>query len=242
MLLREDVADEIVLVQPLHDDDNHAVALVIMPAVEGMVEPVVGAVSLRLGQRLLGLQRIVDNDDVGAAAGQHTAGRGGEPVALPGGDELLDRLALRRQAGREDLPVPRADHDAAAIAGELVGQILTIAGAEELDRRVVPERPGGKRDRGDQGFKVPRRQIDDQPPDPAATHLHQLGGDDLDMPVHRQLGLRIELMETARDEGREVLSQQGLVLGPRQMLNHRARRSCDTPGSSAARSLSRPPR
>jgi hypothetical protein len=33
------------------------------------------------------------------------------------------------------------------------------------------------------------RQIDDQSSDPAFPHGGQLGGDDLDMPVHRELGL-----------------------------------------------------
>jgi len=40
-LLAEHVADQIVLVEPLHDDDDGATALVIEPAVEGMDEPLV---------------------------------------------------------------------------------------------------------------------------------------------------------------------------------------------------------
>jgi hypothetical protein len=96
--------------------------------------------------------------------GQHAAGRGGKPVAVPGGDELLHCVAVRRQAGRKDLPIPRAHHDGAAIAGELVGEILGIADGEELGRGVVPETPGRKGDRGQQGFQMAGRQIDDQPP------------------------------------------------------------------------------
>ena len=53
----------------------------------------------------------------------------------------------------------------AAIAGELVGEILGIADAEDLRRRIVPETPGRKGDRGQQGFQMARRQVDDQPPD-----------------------------------------------------------------------------
>ena len=198
VLLRQDVADEVVLVQPLHDDDDGAVPLVVEPAVEGVVVPLVGGLPLRVGERLLRLQRIIDQDDVGAASGQHAAGGGGEPVALAGGDELLHRLAVRRQAGRKDLPIPRAHHDAAAIAGELVGEILGIADAQDLRRRVVPETPGREGDRGHQGFEMARWQVDDQPPDLALAHRGQLGGDDLEMPVHRQLGLRVEVVEAAR--------------------------------------------
>ena len=48
-LLREHVADEVVLVQPLHDDDDRAVALVVQSAVESVVVPLVGGFALRLG-------------------------------------------------------------------------------------------------------------------------------------------------------------------------------------------------
>jgi len=73
VLLPEDVADQIVFVQPLLDYDDGAVPFVIEPAVEGVVVPLVGGLPLRLGERLLRLQRIVDHGDVGAASGQDTA-------------------------------------------------------------------------------------------------------------------------------------------------------------------------
>jgi hypothetical protein len=66
--LREEVADEIIFVQPLHDGDDGAVALVVLPTVEGVVVPFVGGLPLRLRERLLRLQRIVDQDDIGAAS------------------------------------------------------------------------------------------------------------------------------------------------------------------------------
>ena len=161
LLLAEDVADQVVFVQPLHDDDDGATALVVLPAVEGVVEPFVGGLPLRLGERLLRLQRIVDQDDVGPASGQHAAGGGGEPITLAGSDEFLHRLAVRRQAGRKHPPIPRAHHDAAAIASELIGERLGIADAEDLRRRVVPETPGRKSDRGHQRFEVTGRQVND---------------------------------------------------------------------------------
>jgi len=42
-------------------------------------------------------------------------------------------------------------------------------------------------------------QIDDQPADQAFPHRGQLGGDDLEVPVHHQLGLRAEVGEAARN-------------------------------------------
>src|SRR6516164_2292822 len=53
-------------------------SLVVEPAVEGVVVPFVGGLALRLRQRLLGLQRVVDDDDVGTSPGQHAADRGGD--------------------------------------------------------------------------------------------------------------------------------------------------------------------
>src|SRR5258705_12811435 len=162
---------------------------------------------------------MVDQDDVGTASGQHAAGGGGEAVTLAGGDELLYGLPVRGEARRKDLPIPRAHHDAAAIAGELAGEVLGIAGAEDLGRGIVSQTPGWKGDRGHQGFEVAGRQVDDQPPDLAFPHGGQLGGDDLEMPVHRQHGLRVEVIETARGEGGEVLSKQSLILGPGEVLH-----------------------
>jgi hypothetical protein len=82
ILLRQYVADQIVprvtpegqaLVQPVHDQDDCSLLLVVEPAVEGVVEPLVGRAPLGLRQGLLGLQRVVDDDDVGSPTGQHTA-------------------------------------------------------------------------------------------------------------------------------------------------------------------------
>ena len=217
--LRKDVTDEVVFVQPLHDDHDGAMALVVEPAVKGVVVPLVGGFALRIGERLLRLQRIIDQDDVGAASGEHPAGGGGEPVTLPGGDELLYCLAVRGEAGREDLPIPRAQHDAAAIAGELVGEILGVADAEDLGRRIVSETPRREGDRRHQGFEVAGRQVDDQPPDVPLAHRGQLRGDDFEMPIHGELGLRVEVSETAVSEAGKILPQDGLVIGRGQVVD-----------------------
>ena len=63
--------------------------------------PFVGGFAPRLGKRLVGLQRIVDQDHVGAASGQHAADRGGERVPWRVVEELLHRLAVRgRRVGK----------------------------------------------------------------------------------------------------------------------------------------------
>ena len=60
----------------------------------------------------------------------------------------------------------------------------------------------------------------------ADKHRRQFGGNDLDMPIHREVGLRIEVVKAAPGEGGEILSQQGLVFGMCQLLNHRSLFSC----------------
>jgi len=67
LLLGQYMAGEVVLVQPVHDQHDRPLPLVVEPAVEGVVVPFVGRLALRLRQRLLGHQRVVDDDDVGAA-------------------------------------------------------------------------------------------------------------------------------------------------------------------------------
>jgi hypothetical protein len=88
-------------VQPVHDEHDRTLLLVVEPAVEGVVEPFVGRLPLGLRQGLFGLQRIVDDDDVGAASGQDAADRGGEPTALLGRLELRHGLPLGGKPGRE---------------------------------------------------------------------------------------------------------------------------------------------
>ena len=66
-LLAEHVADEVVLVQPLHDDDDAATAFVIEPAVESVEVPLVGGVAPRIGERLLRFGGVVDQNEIGTA-------------------------------------------------------------------------------------------------------------------------------------------------------------------------------
>jgi acyl carrier protein len=60
----------------------------------------------------------------------------------------------------------------------------------------------------------------DQPLDLTLPHRGQLGPDNLEMPVDRELGLRVEVLETARGEPDEVPPQQDLVLGRGEVLEH----------------------
>jgi hypothetical protein len=58
VLLHQHMAGEVVFVQPVHDQHDGTSRLVVEPAVEGVVVPFVGGPPARVGERLLGLQRV----------------------------------------------------------------------------------------------------------------------------------------------------------------------------------------
>jgi len=58
---------------------------------------------------------------------------------------------------------------------------------------------------------VARRQVDDQPADPARTHRGELGGDDFDVPVRQERCLWVQLAETVLREITEIQAQDLLV-------------------------------
>jgi hypothetical protein len=55
ILLRQYMAGEVVLVQPVHDQNDRTPRLVVQPAVEGVVVPFVGRPAAEIGQGLFGL-------------------------------------------------------------------------------------------------------------------------------------------------------------------------------------------
>ena len=132
--------------QPVHDQHDRTRQLVVEPAVKGVVVPLVDCLALRLRQRLFGLQQIVDDDDVGASPGQHAADRGGDAAALGRRLEFGHRLMPRREPRRKEPLVPVAGDDAPAIARQFVGEVLRVAGTDDLGARVVTQAPGGKAD------------------------------------------------------------------------------------------------
>jgi hypothetical protein len=69
VVLRQYVADEVVLMQTLHDDDDAAGAFVVEAGEQRVVVPFVDRLSTDLGERLIRLQRAVDHDDVSTVTG-----------------------------------------------------------------------------------------------------------------------------------------------------------------------------
>jgi hypothetical protein len=95
VLLRQHMADQIGLVQPVHYQHDGTLLLIVQSTVERVVEPFVGALPVGFRQCLFGFQWIVDDDDVGTPPSQHAADRSGNATALGGRLELRHRLPLR---------------------------------------------------------------------------------------------------------------------------------------------------
>ncbi|HMF22543.1 MAG TPA: hypothetical protein VKG24_10505, partial [Pseudolabrys sp.] len=62
----KDVTGKVVLMQALHNDDNRAVILVIKARHQRAAVPIDHAFAGHLRERLLSLERVVDDDEVGA--------------------------------------------------------------------------------------------------------------------------------------------------------------------------------
>jgi hypothetical protein len=56
-------------------------------------------------------------------------------------------------------------------------------------------------------LQVARWQVDDHPPAPTLVHRRQLRGDDRDMPVHGEIGLRVEVAKRALGKASEIGAQ-----------------------------------
>ena len=210
-ILSEQVAGEVVLVEALHDNDDDAGALAIEAAVEGVIEPFVGGGALGLGERLVGLEGIVDDEEVGATSGEHSADRGGEAHALGGGVKFGDGLTFGGETRGKELLIPVGVEERAAVEREFVGEVLGVATADDLRAGIVSEEPGREGDGGAVGFERARRHIDDEARGLAAAAGLEFGGNELDVPVRQKWRGWVEFDEAALDEGGEVVAQEGLV-------------------------------
>ena len=195
--------------EALHHDDDCAVNLVVKTRQQCVFIPLDGLLPDGFGLRVLRLDRIVDNDDVAATAGERAADRSGQAITAFRGAHLGFRvLGFVDPGSRKGLLVPIGPHDGAAIIGELRSQIVAVADTDELLGRVVPEQECGQRHGRADGFEVPRRDVDDQARGGAAGYLLKDMGDGLGGPVLRERDPRIDGGEDLLDEGIEIVSQE----------------------------------
>ena len=133
------------------------------PFEQRVVVPVVHRLALGVRDGLVRLERIVDDDDVGAVAGQHAADRGGEPPPSPRSLRVVGCLV--GQACPEQPLVSAGFHDRAGVAGELGGQVLAAGDGDDLRFGVMAKPEGRQSDRRRQRLQRARRHADDEPGD-----------------------------------------------------------------------------
>ena len=162
-VLLQQMANEIVDMEALHDHDDGVLGLVVETGEQRVGVPLLGtfACCFRIG--ILRLHGIVDDDEVAAAAGERAADRGRQPVASERGRELQLGVLGRADPGvRKQAIVQRRAHDRAAVVGVFAGESFRIADANDPPPRVMAEDKGRECDRGADRFETARRHRDDQ--------------------------------------------------------------------------------
>ena len=203
-------AGQVVHVDALHDDDDRARALVVQTGQQSIGEPLVGGRPPDLRQGVVGLQGIVDDDDVAAATGQCAADRRRQPEPARGEFDLgFGVLVWPDPRAGEDRPIPGRLEHGAEVVGMLFGEFGGIADADDAARRVASENERGESDRRGYRFERPRRHIDDQSRDLAAANPLELISDRLNVPRPLIVWPGTEGREDLVDEGAEVVAQQG---------------------------------
>ena len=106
--------------------------------------------------------RIIDHDDVTAAAGQRAGERGGQTSAAGRGLDVAGGAATQPRVRKDEL-VPPGLHDREPLAGKVRGKIVRIAQANEVERGIDAKHERHPGDGHDRGFEVARRHRDHQP-------------------------------------------------------------------------------
>ena len=182
-------AHKVVFVQALHDDHSAALGAV-GTGHEGPAVGLVGGVAQRRREHLIGLLRVVDDQQVGPDAGCHAVHRRRPADAAARGLHGVDGLTARGQAGLEDALIEGAVHHLAGVFGEGLRQLLTVAHRHHLGGRIVAEEEGRQRRRDADRLQVARRQGDDEPADLALGHRVKPRTDEVQVGIPDQLDPR----------------------------------------------------
>jgi hypothetical protein len=192
------MADEVVFMQALHNQNDAVLLLVVEPAIQRIVVPFVDGIALTIGECFIGLERIVDDNEARPKPGYASTDRSGPSATLVFCFELLDRLPVSRETGPEGGSIPVARHYAATIARQLIGELLRVADAQDLCRGIVTQNPGRQRDGSAYRFEVARWDVDDETADLALPTGLELGRDHLDMPVREEMVQNVRARRATR--------------------------------------------
>ena len=122
-LLLQEMPDEIVGMEPLHDHHDGVLRLVVEPGEQGVAVPLLVSFTCRLRAGILRLHGIVNDDQVAAAARERPAGRSRQTVAPERGREFQLGVFGRTDPRVRKQPIVQSrSHYRAAIVGMFAGQ------------------------------------------------------------------------------------------------------------------------
>src|SRR2546429_9520523 len=115
--------------EPLHGYDNQAVLVVIESTEGGITEPNVGSLQRDLRVRIVGLNRIIDDQHVATGTGQSAPDRGREPIPTPRRLEFaFGGFSWIQLGARNHRLIERRLHQSTGVARKFVSEVLRIAG------------------------------------------------------------------------------------------------------------------
>jgi hypothetical protein len=141
----QEMTGQIVLMEPLGDNDNGASFGIVDSRTQGLLKERLHVIALRLGTGLIGVERIVDDDEIGAVAGDPSIDRRGAKTASQGCLKIRSRVVFGTKLHfRKDLPVPFTGNNLANLPRKLLGQVALMAHDNDADGRVSAEQPRWK--------------------------------------------------------------------------------------------------
>ena len=196
---------QVVLVEPLHDDDERARLRVVQSRLERVLEKVYAGFPLHFAVRHQWVLGVVNDDHIAALACQCAAYRCGEHEALVGVLEFVLPVDVIFQLDHVPpvLLEPRAFDDVPGEDVVLAAQAVAVAYLDEPLLRVLDPRPYRVAHGRFKGFHVSRRHIDHQPPDLPPVDCFHVFPDQVDVPVVNVGYPRLDDVPRLFDECRE---------------------------------------
>jgi hypothetical protein len=140
------VTGEIILMRPLHNQNDTRRGLVVSPRKQCRAIPFDHPGPHRLRHGIAKLERIIDDDQVTAEPGERPINRSGDPLAPLGGDDLAVSVARkphRRESGLVDWMVDQQ----AEVIGMGACEKIRVGHNNDPLAWVTPEKPGRQRHR-----------------------------------------------------------------------------------------------
>src|SRR5690349_20471747 len=107
---------------------------------------------------------VIDNDKIGAIAGNFAMDRNGAKFAAGRGLEIAVAIMPLSDPGRVELLKQWATQNHTNLSGDVMGKVLGVADDEDLGSWRVRQFIYSQRDREGESLEVSRRQIDDEAP------------------------------------------------------------------------------